>query len=78
MSKVVKATNAAIINKVRSNASLEYQARIPQATDSSLHKTYATLQQYPVLWNEFCNVIILRIGLTTFNYYQFEIKLKPL
>lgn len=78
MAKVVKASNAAIINKVRSNASLEYQARIPQATDSNLHKTYATLQQYPVLWNEFCNVLIQRIGLTTFNYNQFENKLKPL
>lgn len=73
----IAATNAAIINKVRSNASLEYQQRIPVTTQANLGKTLALLQENPLLWNEFYNVLVQRIGLTLFRQNTFTNKLRP-
>lgn len=75
---MLQADNAAILNKVRANASLEYQSRIPVATQSNLSKTFATLQQFQPMWNEFMDVLINRIGLTLFNTNSFTNRLKPL
>lgn len=73
----IAAANAAIINKVRSNASLDYQSRIPVTTQANLAKTLATLQENPVYWNEFYDVLVQRIGLTLFRANSFENALKP-
>ena len=59
---ILQADNAAIINKVRANASLEYQSRIPVVTQANLSKTFATLQAYQPMWNEFMDVLINRTG----------------
>lgn len=75
---ILQADNAAIINKVRANASLEYQSRIPVVTQANLSKTFATLQAYQPMWNEFMDVLINRIGLTLFNQNSFTNRLKPL
>jgi hypothetical protein len=75
---VLQADNAAIINKVRANASLDYQSRIPVVTQANLSKTFATLQAYQPMWNEFMDVLINRIALTLFNTNNFENRLKPL
>ncbi len=75
---VLQADNAAIINKVRANASLEYKSRIPVVTQSNISKTFATLQAYQPMWNEFMDVLINRIGLTLFNTNSFTNRLKPL
>ena len=73
----VAATNAAIINAVRNNASEQYRARIPEITDSNLTKTLALLQENSLLWNEFIQVLVQRIGLTLFRTNSFENRLKP-
>lgn len=73
----VAATNAAIINAVRNNASEQYRARIPETTDNSLTKTLALLQENSLLWNEFIQVLVQRIGLTLFRTNSFENRLKP-
>ena len=54
----VAATNAAIINAVRNNASEQYRARIPEITDNNLTKTLALLQENSLLWNEFIQVLV--------------------
>lgn len=73
----VQASNAQILNAVRTNASLAYQQRIPEVTDNQLTKVLALLEENPVLWNEFINVMVQRIGLTLFRTNSFENKLKP-
>lgn len=73
----VQASNAAIANAVRANASDAYRARIPEITDNQLTKTMATLRDYPTLWNEFIEVLVQRVGLTLFRQNSFENKLKP-
>lgn len=73
----VMASNAQILNAVRANASQAYQQRIPVVTDVQLTKTLALLNENPVLWNEFINVLVQRIGLTLFRTNSFENKLKP-
>ena len=75
---VVQASNADIINKVRANASLSYQERVPAVTKANLAKTLRLLQDYTPLWNEFIDVLINRIGLTLYNTNSFTNKLKPL
>lgn len=74
----VQASNAAIANAVRANASDAYRQRIPEITDNQLTKTMQTLRDYPTLWNEFIEVLVQRIGLTLFRQNSFENKLKPL
>ena len=73
----VAATNAAIVNAVRNNASEQYRARIPETTDNNLTKTLALLQENSLLWNEFIQVLVQRIGLTLFRTNSFENRLKP-
>lgn len=73
----VAATNAAIINAVRNNASQQYRERIPEITDNNLTKTLALLQENSILWNEFIQVLVQRIGLTLFRTNSFENRLKP-
>lgn len=73
----VAATNAEIINAVRNNASQQYRARIPEITDNNLTKTLALLQENSLLWNEFIQVLVQRIGLTLFRTNSFENRLKP-
>ena len=73
----VAANNAAIINAVRNNASEQYRARIPEITDNNLTKTLALLQENSLLWNEFIQVLVQRIGLTLFRTNSFENRLKP-
>lgn len=73
----VSAHNSAIINAVRNNASEQYRARIPEITDNNLAKTLALLQENSLLWNEFIQVLVQRIGLTLFRTNSFENRLKP-
>lgn len=73
----VAATNAAIINAVRYNASAQYRDRIPEVTDNNLTKTLALLQENSLLWNEFVQVLVQCIGLRLFRTNSFENRLKP-
>lgn len=75
---LIKADNAQILNAVRKSASLSYRDRIPIATQANIEKTVSLIRKYPVMWNEFLDVLVNRIGLTVFRNYSFENKLKPL
>lgn len=76
---VLNASNEAIINTVRANASLEYQTRIPATTKANLAATLAMIQENPIFWNEFQNVLINKISLVVMDKNMvFENRLKPL
>lgn len=73
----VTASNAEVLNAVRSLASAAYQERVPVATRANLAKTAKLIHDYQPLWNEFYTTLLDRIGLTVFNNNQFENRLKP-
>lgn len=65
-----------VLNKIRENASTEYQDRIPQATRDNIQAIGNTLASYTPLYNEFCDALINRIGLTLLEQATFENPLK--
>lgn len=72
------ASNAQIMNTVRSNSSLDYQARIPEITDSNISKAMTELERYTPMWNEFVHNLLNVVGLRLFTQNQYENRLKPL
>lgn len=64
-----------ILNKIRSTASGEYQARIPTATQENIASIGQAFATYTPLYNEFCAALLNRIGLTLFASTTFENKL---
>lgn len=77
MQGYLNASNVAILNKIRQSASLEYKDRVPVATQANLARTARTIRDYPVVWNEFIDILVNRIGLMIFNNYQFSNPLAP-
>lgn len=67
--------SVAILNSIRANASEEYQARIPVATVTNIATVGNALQTYKVLYNEFCESLINKIGKTILEKKLFENKL---
>lgn len=53
-----------ILDTIRANASLDYQNRVPSATNTNLTTIGQVIGQYSELANEFANAIVNRIGLT--------------
>lgn len=68
----VKPTNENIIKAVRSDASLDFQNRIPENVSSNLQKVYDVLLSYAPARNEFVNSLITRIGLQTVDSNAFR------
>ena len=64
-----------ILNNIRANASEEYQARIPNATRENIVAIGNALQNYGVLYNEFCSALINKIGKTLLESKLFKNKL---
>jgi len=64
-----------ILNNIRLNASEEYQNRIPEATQTNIATIGQAFQTYTVLYNEFCEALINKIGRTILNQKMFENKL---
>lgn len=64
-----------ILNNIRSNASQEYQTRIPVATQENIASIGNALQQYTVLYNEFCEALINKIGKTILESKLFSNRL---
>lgn len=58
----LNATNAAILDAIRNEASSQYQQRIPSATKGSVAATMAALQMYNPMMNEFVDALVNRIG----------------
>ena len=65
-----------ILNKIRSEASQEYQDRIPEATRTSIATIGQAFATYAPLYNEFKDALINRIGLTLLADATFTNKLK--
>lgn len=65
-----------ILNKIRAEASQEYQNRIPEATRENIAAIGTAFRTYKLLYNEFCDALVNRIGLTLFETATFENKLK--
>lgn len=71
-------SNAEVLNMVRSEASEGYQERIPAATRGNIARIFETLDTYSSVMNEFCDLLVNRIGLTVFQTNSFRNSLAPL
>lgn len=60
--KTLNATNAQILNAVRTDASFAYQQRIPAATQGDVTDTVNNLLEYRPMMNEFIDALVNRIG----------------
>lgn len=61
-----------ILNNIRLNASDEFQTRIPEATQNNIATIGQALQQYTVLYNEFCEALVNKIGRTILEQKMFK------
>lgn len=64
-----------ILNNIRANASQEYINRIPEATRDNIATIGNALQTYSVLYNEFCDALMNKIGKTLIEQKLFKNKL---
>ena len=64
-----------ILNNIRANASAEYQERIPEATQNNIATIGNALQTYTLLFNEFCDKLVNKIGKTIIEQKLFKNKL---
>lgn len=64
-----------ILNTIRSNASSEYQERIPEATRDNITSVGDPITKYGAIANEFVNALVNRIA---FTIIQSKIKKNPL
>lgn len=64
-----------ILNNIRANASEEYQNRIPEATQQNISTIGNALQNYTMLYNEFCSALVNKIGKTILETRLFKNKL---
>ena len=64
-----------VMNSIRAEASQEYQNRIPTATRENISAVGNALQEYTVLFNEFCEALVNKIGKTIIETKLFENKL---
>lgn len=60
-------TNTQILNTVRKYAPLDYQQRIPVATQGNIQEVLRTMNNYMPNWDVFWNVFIGRIGRVVIN-----------
>lgn len=60
--KALSATNAQILNAIRTDASFAYQQRIPAATQGDITDTVNNLLEYRPMMNEFIDALVNRIG----------------
>lgn len=54
--------NDRILETIRSNATLDYQRRVPNATKASVRATLEHLTTHRAHWNEFIDALVNRIG----------------
>jgi hypothetical protein len=55
--------NAAFLDAVRADASMEYRSRIPSATVAGVQETVRSLMKFRPMYNEFIDALVNRIGL---------------
>lgn len=66
------------LNAVRNEAGLDYQNRIPEATQANVQQVVQTLWQYKSYMNQFIDVLVNRIGLVLFQEWSWSNPLAPL
>lgn len=64
-----------VMNNIRANASEEYQARIPEATQENIATIGYALQTYTPLYNEFSTALLCKIGKTMLETKMFKNRL---
>lgn len=64
-----------MLNNIRINASEDYYNRIPEATRDNIAAIGNALQTYTVLYNEFCDALMNKIGKTLIEQKLFTNKL---
>lgn len=64
-----------VLNNIRANASTEYAARIPEATQTNIATIGQAFQTYTLLYNEFCEALVNKIGRTILEQKMFKNKL---
>ena len=64
-----------VLNNIRANATQEYQARIPEATQQNIIAVGNALEQYGLLYNEFFPALFNKIGKTMIESKLFKNKL---
>ena len=67
--------SVAILNSIRDNASNEYQLRIPLATQANILTIGQAFSTYTLLYNDFCNALVNKIGKTILETKLFANKL---
>jgi len=55
-------SNAAILDAIRADSSLDYQRRIPEATKAGVQETVKQLTNHRTMYNEFLDALVNRIG----------------
>lgn len=67
--------SVSVLNNIRNNASQEYQARIPEATQQNIISVGNALETYNLLYNEFFPALFNKIGKTMIESKLFKNKL---
>lgn len=65
-----------VLNTIRANASEDYQNRIPEATQNNIAEIGRSFQTYDLVYNEFVEALIHKIGKTYIETKSFNNKLK--
>lgn len=55
-------TNSEILNRIKYDASADYNRRVPAATQENISETLKALTSYSPAWNEFSDALINRVG----------------
>lgn len=64
-----------VMNNIRANASEEYQSRIPEATQNNIATIGNSFQTYSLLYNEFVEALVNKIGKTIIEQKLFKNRL---
>ena len=54
--------NVDMLNRIRYDASSDYQRRVPDVTKANVDEALSNLTNYRPAWNEFCDALINRVG----------------
>ena len=67
--------SVSVLNNIRANASADYQARVPEATQQNIIAVGNALESYNLLYNEFFPALFNKIGKTQIESKLFKNKL---
>ena len=71
-----KTTGVDILNAIRSSMPITYQDRIPEATKNNIKEYGNSLKNYPVIMNNFVDILVNKIGLTVIKNKSYTNPLK--